>query len=137
MQNRDKEYVEKKRLESLESEVESFKPYLSYELNPDRIRFLKGDDKVLHRQKTNTLADELLATSAGATVGTLGATIALSTLGILAPVIGSVAGGAIGLTAIKLIERKRETLNKKNDTHWFSNEYFCCRFTSKLYSRWT
>ena len=61
------------------------------------------------------LADELLFTSSGATVGAIGAAIASS--GIVFPAVGSVIGGIVGFAAIKIIReiqiRKIEDINQE------------------------
>lgn len=66
-------------------------------------------------RKLRLLANELLFTSSGATVGAIGAAIVSS--GIVFPAVGSVIGGIVGFAAIKIIReiqiRKIEDINQE------------------------
>jgi hypothetical protein len=63
-----------------------------------------------YKRRLNLLANELLVTSGGATVGAIGTAIATgaATGGIVFPAVGSVIGGIVGFAAIKIIEAKNE-----------------------------
>ena len=59
------------------------------------------EQKPADNRKLRLLANELLFTSSGATVGAIGAAIVSS--GIVFPAVGSVIGGIVGFAVIKII----------------------------------
>jgi len=70
----------------------------------------------MKRRQSNQLADDLLAVTSGATIGTIsGAILGLTGAGILVPAVGSMIGGAVGLMVMRQ-QRKKTTLSLKKRT---------------------
>jgi hypothetical protein len=63
------------------------------------------EQKPSDNRKLRLLANELLFTSSGATVGAIGSAIVSS--GIVFPAVGSVIGGIVGFVTIKIIREIR------------------------------